>query len=225
FELANTGTLLLDEVTEIPLLLQAKLLRVIQEQEFERVGGTRPVKVDVRLISTSNRDMKEAILQKVLREDLYYRLNVVPLYLPPLRERREDILPLAHHFLKKACIENGKNLQEKFFTPESEALLLNYPWPGNVRELANIIERAIVMDNSPQIAPEHLCIESLSHKPGNGSSITLPLGTPLEELEKRMIIETLHQQQNDATKAAKLLGITPRKLKSKLASYDYVHLP
>jgi two-component system, NtrC family, response regulator AtoC len=226
FELANTGTLLLDEVTEIPLLLQAKLLRVIQEQEFERVGGSRPIKVDVRLISTSNRDMREAISQKVLREDLYYRLNVVPIYLPPLRERRDDILPLANYFLKKACIENQKNIQEKIFTPECEKLLLNYPWPGNARELANVIERAIVMDNGSRIAPEHLCIEiplgpSFATPHGTGTScITLPLGTPLHELERRLIIETLHQQQNNPNKAAELLGISARKLRSKLASYQ-----
>lgn len=221
FELAHGGTLLLDEVTEIPLLLQAKLLRVIQEQEFERVGGSKPINVDVRLVSTSNRDMKEAIKEKVLREDLYYRLNVVPIYLPPLRERKEDIMPLAYHFLKKLCLENHKDPEGQSFTKESCQALLDYSWPGNARELANVIERAIVMENGPLIAPEHLRIDTdLAIESKDNAQIVLPIGTSLEELEKKLIIETLHCQLGDAEKAAKVLGITPRKLRSKLAGYN-----
>ncbi len=144
FELAEGGTLLLDEVTEIPLALQPKLLRAIQEREFERVGGTRSLSVNVRLIATTNRDIKEAISKKIFRDDLYYRLNVIPFHLPPLRERREDILPLAHYFLDKFCAENRK--KEKKISPEAEKKLLAYPWPGNIRELANIIERVVVLD-------------------------------------------------------------------------------
>lgn len=155
FELANQGSLLLDEITEIPIMMQAKLLRALQEQEFERIGGTKPVKVDVRMISTSNRDVKEAITKKMLREDLYYRLNVVPIYLPPLRERREDILPLTHYFLEKFCKQNHK-VNYGFLTAEAEKRLLNYSWPGNVRELANIMERVVVMDQQQKITPEHL---------------------------------------------------------------------
>jgi two-component system response regulator AtoC len=226
FELANTGTLLLDEVTEIPLLLQAKLLRVIQEQEFERVGGTKPVKVDVRLVSTSNRNMKEAIEQKILREDLYYRLNVVPIYLPPLRERKEDILPLAEYFLQKMCRENHKE-NNKTLTPEAKQKLLAYPWPGNTRELANIIERAVVMDNGDKIAPEHLYIEGLplaGNKPAimtsEGPTITLPIGISLQELEKRLIVETLAMQQQNRTKTAETLGISIRTLRNKLHEYN-----
>lgn len=157
FELSNGGTLLLDEVTEIPLMLQAKLLRVIQEHEFERVGGNKPVKVDVRLISTSNRDIKEAIGNNVLREDLYYRLNVVPILLPPLRERKEDILPLARHFLEKMSKENHK--ESKKFNKEAERKLQAYSWPGNVRELANIIERAVVMNTTSTITPDLLYLD------------------------------------------------------------------
>lgn len=231
FELAHGGTLLLDEITEIPLLLQAKLLRVIQEQEFERVGGTKPVKVDVRLISTSNRDMKEAIAQKVIREDLYYRLNVVPISIPPLRDRREDIIPLAEYFLNRACRENHKD-PLKQLTPESKQKLLDYPWPGNARELANIIERAVVLDNSPFIAPEHLYLQgtgpilpppnlSLEHfGQVTTGAITLPIGTTLYELEKRMIIETLQAQQNNRTKTAEMLGISIRTLRNKLNEYN-----
>lgn len=217
FELANHGTLLLDEVTEIPPLLQAKLLRAIQEQEFERVGGSRPVKVDVRLISTSNRNMKEAIAQKILREDLYYRLNVVPIYLPPLRERLEDILPLANFFLQKI----GDPKEVKKLSAESEKKLLKYSWPGNARELANVIERAVVMDRSATITPEHLYIDQESIEGAfQPVKLELPIGTTLDELEKRFIIETLNLQHNNRTETAKILGISPRTLRNKLTAYN-----
>jgi two-component system, NtrC family, response regulator AtoC len=157
FELADKGTLLLDEVTEIPIALQPKLLRVIQEQEFERVGGTKPLAVDVRLISTSNRNLKEAIQEKIFREDLYYRLNVIPIHLPPLRERKEDILPLTAYFIEKFCLENKKQI--KNLTKNAEKKLLNYPWPGNIRELANVLERVVVLDFSTKIEAEHLALE------------------------------------------------------------------
>lgn len=157
FELADKGTLLLDEVTEIPLNLQPKLLRVVQEQEFERVGGTRPISVDVRLISTSNRDLKEAIKENVFREDLYYRLNVVPIHLPPLRERAEDILPLCRYFLDKYCLTNGK--KPKTLTKKAEEKLKKYRWPGNIRELGNVMERVVVLDYGQKIEPAHLSID------------------------------------------------------------------
>jgi two-component system response regulator AtoC len=222
FELANHGTLLLDEVTEIPLLLQPKLLRVIQEQEFERVGGSKPVKVDVRLISTSNRNMKEAISQKILREDLYYRLNVVPIYLPPLRERTEDIIPLAKFFLEKACKENHRD-RVKNLTLESEKKLLSYYWPGNARELANVIERAVVIDNGPSIAPEHLYIDKGNEiiiPSATATTISLPVGLSLDELEKRFIIETLNHNQQNRSATARTLGISPRTLRNKLNTYN-----
>lgn len=151
FELANQGTLLLDEITEVPITLQPKLLRAIQEQEFERVGGVKPIKVDVRIISTTNRDIRHAIQEKALREDLYYRLNVVPIHLPPLRERPEDILPLAEHFLAKACQEN--HVDSKKLSSASIQKLKNYTWPGNVRELSNIIERAVVVEPERRFNP------------------------------------------------------------------------
>lgn len=225
FELANNGTLLLDEVTEIPLLLQAKLLRVIQEQEFERVGGIKPVKVDVRLVSTSNRDMKEAIAKKILREDLYYRLNVVPIHLPALRDRTEDILPLADYFLARMCSENYKD-SNKQFTPEAKKKLLGYGWPGNTRELANVIERAVVMDNAVYIAPEHLYIDGAAPPatkesiPSESATITLPIGISLQELEKRLIVETLAMQSQNRTKTAEMLGISIRTLRNKLHEYN-----
>jgi two-component system response regulator AtoC len=157
FELADRGTLLLDEITEIPLSLQPKLLRVIQEHEFERVGGIRPLRVDVRLLATSNRNIQEAIETKVLREDLFYRLNVVPIHIPPLRERPEDILPLTHYFLDRFCKENHKSL--KALTPRAAQKLLQHSWPGNVRELANIIERSVVLDFEEEIDDEHLYLD------------------------------------------------------------------
>lgn len=235
FELANGGTLLLDEITEIPLAVQAKLLRAIQEQEFERVGGTKPVKVDVRIISTSNRDIKEAIESKLLREDLYYRLNVVPIYLPPLRNRREDIIPLAEYFLEKMCMENHK--ERKRLTSEAKKKLLEYSWPGNVRELANIIERAVVMTSSSDIGPEYLYLENLLKNDksvmaatspvqpplqphSSQRNITLTVGMSLQELEKKLIIETLEAQHHNRTRTAEILGISIRTLRNKLHEYN-----
>lgn len=209
FELANTGTLLLDEITEVPLPLQAKLLRVIQEQEFERVGGTKPVKVDVRIISTSNRNVKEAIAQKMLREDLYYRLNVVPIYIPPLRERPEDIMPLASYFLEKFCKANHKD--QKTLAEGSKNKLLNYQWPGNIRELANVIERAVVMDISATITPEQIYIDDIVENRSTGKT--------LQDLEKERIIETLQAHQFNRTRTAAALGISTKKLRSKLQEY------
>jgi len=216
FEIAHNGTLLLDEVTEIPILLQAKLLRAIQEKKFERVGGTKEVAVDIRIVSTSNRNMEEAIAQKVLREDLYYRLNVVPIYLPPLRERKEDIVPLARHFLEKACRENHQEV--KILSVEAEQKLLSYSWPGNARELANVIERAVVMNIGNIIKGDQLYLPELNSSQSKAKT-PLPSGTTLKELEKRLILETLLSQQNDKTKTAELLGISPRTLHTKLQQY------
>lgn len=143
FEMADHGTLLLDEIGEIPMSIQVKLLRVLQEREFERLGATKPTKVDVRLVTATNRDLHLAVDEGTFRLDLLYRLQVVEINLPPLRERKEDILPLAMHFLKKLNAENGRRIET--MSGESEALLLKYPWPGNVRELENTIERAVVM--------------------------------------------------------------------------------
>lgn len=211
FELANGGSLLLDEITEIPLALQAKLLRVIQEQEFERVGGTKPVKVDVRLISTSNRDIKEAIANKVLREDLYYRLNVVPIWLPPLRDRLEDILPLAHYFIERCCLDN--HIEKKKLSAEAQKKLMLYKWPGNIRELANVIERAVVMDHDTTIQAAHLYLDNAGHKGVTGKT--------LQELERQLIIETLQTHQS-RTKAAETLGISLKALRDKLQEYDLI---
>lgn len=224
FELANGGTLLLDEVTEIPLAVQAKLLRAIQEQVFERVGGSKPVNVDVRIIATSNRNMKQAVEEKVLREDLYYRLNVVPINLPSIKERPQDILPLAEYFLTKMCQENHKEI--KTLSAEAKQKILSYNWPGNVRELANIIERAVVMAVSNEIDADCIFLENadpvtIQNLPSDIviKNSSLPIGVSLQEIEKKMIIETLEAQNNNKKKTAEILGISPRTLRNKLSQY------
>jgi two-component system response regulator AtoC len=214
FELADKGTLLLDEVTEIPLTLQPKLLRAIQEQEFERVGGTKPIKVNLRFLATSNRNMQEAIDGKIFREDLFYRLNVVPIQIPPLRERREDLLPLAHFFLEKFCKENHKPI--KTFTDHAVKKLLDYPWPGNVRELANIIERTVVLDFDTTIDAEHLYLTSTI------APKAVKTGLTLHEVEKQLILETFEANHQNRTKTASTLGISVRTLRNKLHEYGEI---
>jgi two-component system, NtrC family, response regulator AtoC len=208
FELADKGTLLLDEISEIPLELQPKLLRAVQEMEFERVGGAQPIHVDVRLISTSNRSMKETVEKKLFREDLYYRLNVVPVHLPPLRDRREDIVPLAEYFMARICIENGKPM--KTLTDEAKHKLLAYRWPGNIRELANAMERVVIMNETAAIGAESIQLEE----------DTVALGTTLKEMEKKWILDALAKQQNNRTHAARVLGISVRTLRNKLKEYQ-----
>jgi len=214
FELANKGTLLLDEISEIPLGVQAKLLRVVQEQEFERVGGVKPIKVDVRLISTSNRNMKETVEQKLFREDLYYRLNVVPIHLPPLRQRKDDILSLAHYFLERLCQENHKKIKK--FSLDAQRKLLDYHWPGNIRELANIIERTVVMDAGETIEPDHLKLEISCPVPEVRPAA---LGMTLAEVEKNHILEMLAACKDNRTHTAKKLDISIRTLRNKLKDY------
>lgn len=217
FELAHQGTLLLDEISEIPLELQAKLLRAIQEMEFERVGGVHLVKVDVRLIATSNRSMREAIEQKLFREDLYYRLNVIPIQLPPLRERREDIIPLAEFFLFRLCEENQK--PQKRLCLNAKKKLTEYSWPGNIRELANVIERSVIMNPSINLEAHEIYLDLAC--PVKESPLTaLPVGITLAELEKRLILQTLQQTGGNRTKTASILGISLRTLRNKLHIYN-----
>ncbi len=216
FELADKGTILLDEVTEIPLSLQPKLLRAIQEQEFERVGGTRPLRVNIRFLATSNRNMTEAIESKVFREDLFYRLNVVPVHLPSLRQRTEDIIPLANFFIERFCAENHKT--KKRLSERAMKKLLDYHWPGNVRELANIIERTVVLDFEEEIACEHLYLEPITagKPPETGPSL---VGLTLHQVEKRLILDTLQSHHQNRTKSASVLGISVRTLRNKLQEY------
>lgn len=219
FELADKGTLLLDEISEIPLELQSKLLRAIQEKEFERVGGIRPLQVDVRLISTSNRSMKEAVEQKLFREDLYYRLNVVPIHLPPLRDRKEDILPLAEFFLRRLCEDNQKPIKQ--LTSDAKQKLAQYNWPGNIRELANVIERSVVMNAAETLEAHQIYIE-LACPVIEAPVAGLPVGITLAELEKRFILETLTREKSNRTKAAQTLGISVRTLRNKLHLYKNI---
>ncbi len=213
FELAHEGTLLLDEITEVPLRLQSKLLRAIQEQEFERVGSARSIHVDVRFIATSNRNIAEAIGEKIFREDLYYRLNVIPVHIPPLRERREDIPPLAEHFLERFAQESKTT--PKRLTADACEKLLSHSWPGNVRELANILERAHVMDRSELITEDDLSLScaNTQKKPAKKRLIAL------HEIEKEHILEVLAAFHDNRTHAAKALGISVRTLRNKLFTY------
>lgn len=212
FELAHLGSLLLDEISEVPLLLQPKLLRVLQELEFERVGGSELVRVDVRIISTSNRDMHKTVEQKLFREDLFFRLHVVPLHIPPLRKRIEDIIPLAEHFLTKLSEEN--KIEKKTLSSGAKERLQAYPWPGNVRELANVMERTLVLHSGS-------CIEACDLKVDMGCPSSKEVKTPgalhtLASVEEAHILETLKAYGNNKTKAAKSLGISLRTLRSKI---------
>lgn len=216
FELSHKGTLLLDEISEIPLELQSKLLRVVQEREFERVGGIHSIQVDVRLISTSNRSMKDTIEQKLFREDLYYRLNVIPIHLPPLRERREDIIALAEFFLHRFCTDNEQPLKQ--LGPTAKQKLLDYHWPGNIRELANVMERTTIMNTSSHLEAHQIYLDLCCPVKESPTSM-LPTGITLAELEKRLIEQTLDQEQGNRTRTAALLGISLRTLRNKLKAY------
>ncbi|MDL1955702.1 MAG: sigma-54 dependent transcriptional regulator [Candidatus Desulfofervidus auxilii] len=223
FELADKGTLFLDEVSEMSPALQVKLLRVLQEKEFERVGGTRTLKVDVRIIAASNKDLREEVDSGNFREDLYYRLNVVHIHLPPLRKRPEDIPLLVAHFLKKYTKEMGKS--ELKISPEALSLIYNYSWPGNVRELENAIERAVVLCSGKEIKPEHLPEELREEKRTPSSLLenlpkNLTLPQLLEEIEIRLIRQALAESNFIQAKAARLLGITKSLLQYKIKKYN-----
>lgn len=215
FEHAHQGTLLLDEISEMPLLLQAKLLRVIQEGEIERVGGDAPIKVNVRLVATTNRDLREMIQAGQFREDLFYRLNVVPLKTPTLRSRPRDVDFLSRHFLELCCVEN--QLENKIFSVEALQKLMSWKWPGNIRELKNTIERSVLLSKSPAISMDEILIENFE------SQLTpvteLKAGMTVSQAEKMLIIKTLEFTQQNRTKAAQLLGISIRTLRNKLHEY------
>ena len=207
-EIADRGTLFLDEVGELPLSFQTKLLRVIQEREFERVGGTRPIRVDVRLIAATNRDLESAIVSKAFREDLYYRLNVVSLVMPPLRDRREDIPLLARHFAAK----HGKRAKRRVagLSPEALACLEAYDWPGNVRELENAVERAVVLGSTDLIIPEDLPEAVLETTPA--AEVAGGYHETVREEKKRAIVAALDRSGGNYTEAARLLGVHPNYL-------------
>jgi two-component system NtrC family response regulator len=223
FELADTGTLFMDEVAEMSQGLQVKLLRVLQEMEFERVGGTRTIKVDVRVVAASNRDLKEEVEAGRFREDLFYRLNVVHLHLPPLRQRQEDIPLLAAHFIKKYVKENLRDKTR--ITPEALKVLIHYAWPGNVRELENVMERAVILCSNNVISPQDLPAELAPAPAESRLDIDrfIPLNTPLPEaldgIEEQMIRRALEKSGQVQVRAAELLGITKSLLQYKLKKY------
>jgi two-component system response regulator AtoC len=217
FEQADGGSLLLDEISEIKPALQAKLLRVLQEQEIGRVGGSEEIKVDVRIISTTNRNLKESIEAGDFREDLYYRLNVVPITLPPLKDRKDDIQALAQHFLRRYSSQNDKEVTE--VAPDAMEKLLAYDWPGNIRELENVIERGVVMTGDSLLRAGHLLMEG-SVQPGRPfipAAGSAP--GPLRDVEKAHIIKTLEAMENNRSKPADILGISIRTLRNKLHEY------
>ena len=215
FELADKGTLFLDEIGDVPLAIQVKLLRVLQEREFERLGGTRTVKVDVRLIAATNRDLREALEQGTFREDLYYRLNVVPIDIAPLRQRKEDIPDLVNLFISRFAGDSGKPVEG--ITPEAMQILVNYHWPGNVRELQNIIERACALAKGAVLKVEDIHLDTRPARSVNGSGNFLPEGMTLEQWEDEMIRESLRRANGNKSQAARLLGLSRNALRYRLS--------
>jgi two-component system response regulator HydG len=232
FELADGGTLFLDEVADLSLVTQPKILRVLQEGEFERLGGTRTSKVDVRIVAASNQDLAALVKEKRFREDLFYRLNVITITAPPLRDRREDVAVLAQHFLRIYAAKNNRNLVG--FSEDALRSFESYPWPGNVRELENVVERAVVLARGQTVEvgdlPEKVTANAIvlerpaPGQPAEGSGadsfLRIRVGTPLDEVESRMLEETLRMTRGNKTLTAKLLGIDPKTVFRKLKAAE-----
>jgi len=224
FEFANGGTLLLDEISEMDVRLQAKLLRVIQEGEVDRIGGRRPIPVDVRIIATTNRNLTECVKEGSFREDLFYRLNVVNLTLPPLRERIGDVKILSQHFMKGYCERNSKLLDG--FSPEALGMLESHSWPGNIRELENVIERAVITAKEGLITDRDLRMErQQTTLTSDGVEVAAAAnagwapGRTLDDIEREVILKALQYHQGNRTHTARALGISIRTLRNKLADY------
>jgi len=217
FKQADGGTLFLDEIGEIPTAVQVKLLRVLQEKSFERVGGNETLKVDVRIIAATNRDLKAEIKKGTFREDLFYRLNVVTIELPPLRDRRADIPALASFFLRRYAEENGKHIEG--FSDAASAVLSSYSWPGNVRELENVVERAVVLCEAREIEPRHLPPSVAPDANMGGRPIP---GSTISALERYAILKTLEACGGSTSRAAMILGVSTRKIQYKLHEYGEV---
>jgi len=219
FRQAHGGSLFLDEISEMSLAMQVKLLRVLQEREVTRVGGEEVIKVNVRMVAATNRDLMEQISEGKFREDLYYRLNVVTIKIPPLNGRKEDIPLLAQHFLEIFCSRNNKEI--KGFTPQAMDRLLRYDWPGNVRELMNAVERGVVLSRSEYLDIEDLPLITATEEP-DGEGLPeegIPANLPLDEVEKASILKTLEATGGNKSEAARRLGITRKTLHKKLKSY------
>ncbi|CAG1065536.1 Regulatory protein AtoC [uncultured bacterium] len=233
FEQANTGTILLDEISEMDLKLQAKLLRVIQEKEVEKIGGKGPIALDIRIIATTNRDMKKEVAEGRFREDLFYRLNIFPVTLPPLRERAEDLVHLAGHFMRKFSSKYNRRVEE--ISAEAMELIKRCEWRGNIREMENTIERAVLLSQGAALEPEHLLM--CQELPGAEDTAVKPAGEEetsgccqtvvsesanlmtLWEMEKGLITKTLGEVDGNRTQAARILGISVRTLRNKLKEY------
>ena len=214
FELADKGTLFLDEIGDIPPVTQVKLLRVLQEREFERLGGTRTIKVDVRLIAATNRDLRVALEEGTFREDLYYRLNVVPIDLPPLREHKEDIPDLVHLFLSRLAERSQK--AQPGISPEALQMLVEFHWPGNVRELENIVERACALTTGTLIEPSDIHIDRLPSRDSSGQAALLPEGKTLDQWEDDLIREAYRRANGNKSEAARILGLSRNALRYRL---------
>jgi two-component system NtrC family response regulator len=221
FEEADGGTLFLDEIGELTPAIQVKLLRFLQEREFQRLGSNVNLQVDVRIISATNRDLEEQVKEGTFREDLFYRLKVVTMSLPPLRERKEDLSLLINHFIDKFAVENGKNIQG--LTAQARDVLLKYDYPGNVRELVNIIERAVVIARNQYITTEDLPFKSILPVDDSEKKASGALRDSVDDLEKKLIIEAMEKTQDNQTKAAEILGISERMLRYKLKKYGLKH--
>jgi DNA-binding NtrC family response regulator len=215
FELADKGTLFLDEIGDVPAAIQVKLLRVLQEREFERLGGTRTVKVDVRLLAATNRDLRAALEQGTFREDLYYRLNVVPIDIAPLRERKEDIPDLANLFLARFAKDSGRELRG--ISPAAMQLLVGHYWPGNVRELQNVIERACALAAGPELDVKDVQLDLPRNRTGAAGDRFLPDGMTLDQWEDEMIREALKRAGGNKSQAARLLGLSRNALRYRLS--------
>jgi len=214
FELADKGTLFLDEIGDVPPATQVKLLRVLQEREFERLGGTKTIKVDVRLVAATNRDLRAALEEGTFREDLYYRLNVVPIDIAPLRERKEDIPDLVNLFITRFCGDSGKTIEG--ITQQAMQILVNYHWPGNVRELQNIVERGCALAKGSVLRPDDIHLDTRPAKAGNGGGF-LPDGMTLEQWEDEMVQEALRRANGNKSQAARLLGLSRNALRYRLS--------
>ena len=214
-ELADRGTLFLDEVSEMSLNSQAKFLRVLQERVLRRVGGTRDIKVDLRIIAATNRPLEMRVKDGQFREDLFYRLNVIPIHIPPLRERRDDIMPLARHFVMDANTRFHKSI--KGFTPDAERLMVGYQWPGNVRELRNLIERLVILGSSELIEPQHLPVQFATQvRQAVVPEASTDEPRTLAEVERAYIAQIMQRVESNKSKAAKILGISRQTLRKKL---------
>jgi transcriptional regulator with PAS, ATPase and Fis domain len=219
FELAHTGTLLLDEISEMPLSLQVKLLRVIQEKEVDHIGGRQPIPIDIRIIATTNRDLRQMVSQGDFREDLYYRLRVIPMTIPPLRQRKDDLESLCSFFIEKFCPPD--RAPKPRFTQQALKLMADYSWPGNVRELENTVERALLISDGPQIGPGQLLLDHDLNDAAISEKSDL-VGMTVKEMEQRLIGQTLKHVNDNRTYAAQMLGISIRTLRNKLREYrDY----